>query len=89
VPLAQIRKVLIGVRKPARLGFGAVSWTFVRFLLADGSEVALPPGIGAGLRSRKWRHLKRLVSRIRMISKVPVEPIAESDLSIEGWQDEQ
>ncbi len=88
IPLAQIRKVLIGVRKPARVGFGAVSWTFVRFLLSNGAEEALPPGIGSGLRSRNWRHLKRLVSHIRTVSPVSVEAINEPDLSLEGWEDE-
>jgi hypothetical protein len=89
VPLAQIRKVLIGVREPAEYGFGSVSRTFVRLQLSNGVELALPPNIGTGLRSKKWRHLKRLVSQIRTISDVSVEPIDEPDLSVEGWQDEQ
>jgi hypothetical protein len=88
LPLGEVRKVLIGVRKPANVGFAAVSWTFVRFHLRNGTEVTLPPGIGAGLRSQRWRHLRRLVSHIRTISNVPVEAIDEPDLSVEGWQDE-
>ncbi len=89
VPLAQIRKILIGVKRPARVGFGAVSWTFVRFLLSNGEEQALPPSLASGLRARKWGHLKRLVSHIRKISNVPVEPIPDPDLTADGWKDEQ
>lgn len=89
VPLAEIRKVVIGVRRPVRVGdSGVLGWTYVRFQLRSGAEQALPPNIASGLRSRNWRHLKRLVSHVRTVSNVPVEPISEPDLTIEGWVDE-
>jgi hypothetical protein len=88
VPMAEIRKVLIGVRRPVKIGGSVLGWTYVRFLLRTGAEQPLPPSIAAGLRSRRWRHLKRLVSHIRTISNVLVEPIREPDLSTDGWEDE-
>lgn len=89
VPPAQIRKVLIGARRPIQIGdSGVLGWTYVRFQLRTGTEQALPPNIASGLRSRNWRHLKRLISHIRTVSNVTVEPINEPDLSMEGWRDE-
>jgi len=88
VALAQIRKVLIGVRKPGRVDLDIGS-THIRFQLRNGTEQALPPNIASGLRSRNWRRFKRLMSHIRTVSEVPVEPIREADLTLEGWEDEQ
>jgi hypothetical protein len=88
VALAQIRKVLIGVRKSGGHTDLDRDWTYIRFQLSNGTEQALPPNIASGLRSRNWRHLKRLVSHIRTVSEVPVEPIREADLSLDGWEDE-
>jgi hypothetical protein len=88
VPLADIRKVLIGARNPVQVGDSFLGWTYVRFQLKNGTEQALPPNIASGLRSRRWRYLKRLVSHIRAVSDVPVEPIAEPDLTTAGWEDE-
>ncbi len=89
LPLADIRKVLIGARNPVQIGRSFLGWTCVRFQLRNGTEQALPPNIASGLRSRKWRRLKQLVSHIRTVSNVPVEPIAEPDMTAGGWQDEQ
>ncbi len=89
VPLAEIRKVLIGARKPVQIGDDFLGWTYVRFQLRSGAEQALPPNIASGLRARKWRYLKRLVSHMRTVSNVPVEPIVEPDLTTDGWEDEQ
>jgi hypothetical protein len=89
VPLAEIREVLIGARKPVQIGDTYLGWTYVRFRLKNGAEQALPPNIASGLRSRKWRHLKRLVAHIRTTFNVPVEPIREPDLTTDGWEDEQ
>jgi hypothetical protein len=88
VPLADIRKVLIGARNPVQIGDSFLGWTYVRLQLRNGTEQALPPNIASGLRSRKWRYLKRLVSHIRMVSGVTVEPIREPDVTIAGWEDE-
>src|SRR5208283_1647724 len=53
VPLAQIRRVLIGVRRPIQIGdTGVLGWTYVRLELRTGTEQALPPNIASGLRSR-------------------------------------
>jgi hypothetical protein len=88
VPLAEIRKILIGARNPIQIGDGSLGWTHVRFQLRNGTEQALPPNLASGLRSRKWRYLKRLVSHIRTVSNLTVEPIADTDLTAAGWQDE-
>jgi len=87
VPLAQIRKVLIGTRRPIQVGGNMLGWTYVRLQMKTGTEQALPPNIASGLGSRKWRLLKRLVSHIRTVSDVQVEPINEPDVTIEGWED--
>jgi hypothetical protein len=89
VPLVQIRKVLIAARKPVQIGDGFMEWTHVRLQLRTGAEHALPPNIASGLRSRKWRLLKRLVSHIRTVSPVLVEPMNGPDLTAGGWEDEQ
>jgi hypothetical protein len=89
VPVAQVRKILIGVQKPIQIGDGGVlGWTHIRFRLSTGTEHALPPNIASGLSSWKWRLLKRLVSHIRTVTNVSVEPIVGQDLTLEGWKDE-
>ena len=88
VRLAEIRKVLIGARRPIRTGGTFFGWTHVRFLLTNGTERELPPNLAQGLRARRWRPLKRLVSHIRTVSDVPVEPIGEASLTTDGWEDE-
>ncbi len=89
VPLVQIQKVLIAEQKPVQIGDSVLGWTHVRLRLRTGAEQALPPNIASGLRSRKWRHLKRLVSHIRTVSPVSVEPMNGPDLTTGGWEDEQ
>jgi hypothetical protein len=88
VRLAEIRRVLIGARKPIQIGSTSLGWTYVRFLLRDGSERELPPNLAQGLRARKWKQLKRMVSHIRTVCDVPVEPIGGADMTTDGWQDE-
>lgn len=88
VRLAEIRKVLIGARRTVQMGGTFLGWTYVRFLLRNGTERELPPNLAQGLRARKWRQLKRLVSQIRTVNDVPVEPIGEANLTTDGWEDE-
>ncbi len=88
VPLPDIRKVLIGA-KTIRIGGNSVmGWTYVRFALSSGTECELPPNIASGLRARGWRRLRQLVTHIRTVSDVPVEPISEPGVILEGWKDE-
>ena len=87
VPLTEIRKVLIGTRT-TQIGDSVMGWTYVRFVLSSGAEWALPPNIASGLRAQNWRRLKQLVTHIRTVSDVPVEPINEPGVVLEGWEDE-
>jgi hypothetical protein len=88
VRLAEICKVLIGARRPVQIGGTFLGWTYIRFLLRNGTERELPPDLAQGLRARKWQKLKRLVSHIRTVGNVPVEPIGEANLTTDGWEDE-
>ena len=87
VPLAEIRKVLIGTQT-TQIGDSVMGWTYVRFALRSGAECALPPNIASGLRAQSWRRLKQLVTHIRTVSDVPVEPINEPGVVLKGWKDE-
>lgn len=87
VRLLDIRKVLIGA-KTTRIGKSVMGWTYVRFTLSSGIECELPPNIASGLRARSWRRLQRLVTHIRTVSEVTVEPISEPGVVLEKWKDE-
>ncbi|HEU5125017.1 MAG TPA: hypothetical protein VFW05_13260 [Verrucomicrobiae bacterium] len=88
VRLRDIRKVLIGA-KTIRIGGNSVmGWTYVRFTLSSGTECELPPNIASGLRARSWRRLRQLVTHIRIVSEVTVEPISEPGVILEKWKDE-
>ena len=86
LPLADIRKVLFGART-VQTGDSVVGFTFVRFALSSGAECVLPPNIASGLRANSWRRLKQLMAHIRTISNVPVEPINEPGVVLNGWDD--
>jgi hypothetical protein len=86
LPLADIQKILIGVQQTK----AEVVWSraYIRFVLKTGTVQHLPPGLAKGLYSRNWQHFKRLVSHIRTVSIVPVEPIQEPEMKTDGWTDE-
>jgi hypothetical protein len=87
VSLADIRKVLIGT-KTTQIGDAIMDWTYVRFALSSGAKCDLPPNIASGLRAKRWRRLRQLVTHIRTVSDVPVEPICEPGVILKGWKDE-
>lgn len=87
VLLTEIRKVLIGTQT-TQIGDSVMGWTYVRFVLSSGAECALPPNIASGLGAQSWRRLKKLVTHIRTVSDVSVEPINEPGVVLKGWKDE-
>jgi hypothetical protein len=89
VPLAEIKKILIGVSKPVQAGDSVVSWTYVTLQLTSGAKHELPPNLANGLCAWKWKKLKELVAHLRTLSEVKVEPIDIPGTSVHGWEDDQ